>query len=73
MSVLNELTQQGRIETVTWTVESTGPSHAPAFTATAATRLLATNTLVRGQGSGASEAAARSAAAAALPGRLDAV
>ncbi|MER6174041.1 hypothetical protein [Streptosporangium sp. NPDC001681] len=53
-------------------MESTGPSHAPAFTA-AATRLLATNTPVRGQGSGASKAAARSAAAAALLARLDAV
>lgn len=52
VSVLNELTQQGRIETVAWTVESTGPSHAPAFAAAAATRLLATDTHVRGQGSG---------------------
>ncbi|MGN9788541.1 putative dsRNA-binding protein [Nonomuraea sp. ZG12] len=66
MSVLNELTQQGRIEMVAWTVESTGPSHAPAFTAAAASRLLATDTPVRGQGSGASKAAARAAAAAAL-------
>ncbi|MEU4833891.1 hypothetical protein [Streptosporangium sp. NPDC023615] len=33
--MLNELTQQGRIETVIWQVESTGPSHAPAFTAAA--------------------------------------
>ncbi|GAA0838078.1 hypothetical protein GCM10009525_47300 [Streptosporangium amethystogenes subsp. fukuiense] len=53
--MLNELTQQGRIETVAWTVESTGPSHAPAFTATAATRLLTMNTPVHGQGSGASK------------------
>ncbi|WP_440103718.1 putative dsRNA-binding protein [Streptosporangium sp. H16] len=72
VSVLNELTQQGRIEAVTWTVESAGPSHAPTFTATAATRLLATNTPVRGQGSGASKAAARAAAAAALLAHLDA-
>ncbi|WP_344923485.1 putative dsRNA-binding protein [Streptosporangium oxazolinicum] len=71
VSVLNELTQQGRIEAVTWTVESTGPSHAPAFTASAATHLLATNTPVRGQGSGASKAAARSAAAAVLLTGLD--
>ncbi|MEU4835923.1 putative dsRNA-binding protein [Streptosporangium sp. NPDC023615] len=71
VSVLNELTQQGRIEAVTWTVTSTGPSHAPAFTAAAATRLLATSTSVRGEGSGASKAAARSAAAAALLARLD--
>ncbi|MFB9681901.1 hypothetical protein [Streptosporangium vulgare] len=58
VGVLNELTRQGRIEAVAWTVESTGPSHAPAFTAAAATRLLATNTLVRGEGSGASKTAA---------------
>jgi dsRNA-specific ribonuclease len=62
VSVLNEQTQQGRIESVTWTVNSTGPSHAPDFTAAAATRLLATGTPVRGQGSGASKAAARAAA-----------
>ncbi|WP_436764498.1 putative dsRNA-binding protein, partial [Streptosporangium sp. V21-05] len=73
VSVLNELTQQGRIEAVTWTVESTGPSHAPAFTAAAATRLLATNTPIRGEGSGASKAAARSAAAAVLLARLNAL
>ncbi|MEV4753453.1 putative dsRNA-binding protein [Streptosporangium amethystogenes subsp. fukuiense] len=73
VSVLNEQTQRGRIEAVTWTVNSTGPSHAPDFTAAAATRLLATGTPVRGQGSGASKAAARAAAAAALLARLDAL
>ncbi|MGW0593107.1 putative dsRNA-binding protein [Streptosporangium sp. NPDC002607] len=73
VSVVNELTQQGRIEAVTWQVESTGPSHAPAFTAAASTRLLATNTPVRGEGSGASKAAARAAAAAALLAHLDAL
>ncbi|MEU4539836.1 hypothetical protein AB0G15_33805 [Streptosporangium sp. NPDC023825] len=67
VSVLNELTQQGRIEAVAWAVESTGPSHAPSFTAAAVTRLLATGTTVRGEGSGASKAAA-----AALLARLDA-
>ncbi|MEU3170230.1 putative dsRNA-binding protein [Streptosporangium sp. NPDC006930] len=72
VSVLNELTQQGRIEAVAWTVTSTGPSHAPAFTAAAATRLLATNTPVRGEGNGASKTAARATAAAALLARLDA-
>ncbi|WP_329087717.1 MULTISPECIES: putative dsRNA-binding protein [unclassified Streptosporangium] len=69
--MLNELTQQGRIEAVAWAVESTGPSHAPAFTAAATTRLLTTNTPVRGQGSGANKAAARAAAAAALLEQLD--
>ncbi|MET8051574.1 hypothetical protein ABZU75_28645 [Streptosporangium sp. NPDC005286] len=58
VSVLNEQTQQGRIEAVAWTVNSTGPSHAPHFTAAASTRLLATNTSVCGEGSGASKAAA---------------
>ncbi|MFI6513332.1 putative dsRNA-binding protein [Streptosporangium sp. NPDC050855] len=73
VSVLNELTQQSRIEAVTWQVESTGTSHAPHFTAVAATRLLASGAPVRGQGSGASKAAARAAAAAAALARLDAV
>lgn len=55
---------------VTWTVESASPSHAPAFTAAADTRLLATGTPMRGQGSEASKAAAR--ATATLLVRLDA-
>ncbi|MFI6456256.1 putative dsRNA-binding protein [Streptosporangium amethystogenes] len=73
VSVLNEQTQQGRIEAVAWTVNSTGPSHAPHFTTAASTRLLATNTSVRGEGSGASKAAARAAAAVALLACLDTV
>ncbi|MET8053901.1 hypothetical protein ABZU75_40605 [Streptosporangium sp. NPDC005286] len=51
-------------------MESASPSHAPAFTAAADTRLLATGTPMRGQGSEASKAAAR--ATATLPVRLDA-
>ncbi|MEV4187809.1 hypothetical protein AB0J28_40905, partial [Streptosporangium canum] len=56
VSVLNEWTQQGRIDGVDWQVEASGPSHAPAFTATATTRPAGTKRPVSAQGSGASKA-----------------
>ncbi|WP_433358696.1 double-stranded RNA binding motif domain-containing protein [Streptosporangium sp. CA-115845] len=72
VSALNERTQQGHITAVTWSVEATGPSHAPYFTATATAHPRGAGRPVRGQGSGTSKAAARAAAAAALLARLDA-
>ncbi|MEV4249863.1 putative dsRNA-binding protein [Streptosporangium canum] len=71
VSVLNEWTQQGRIDGVDWQVEASGPLHTPAFTATATTRPAGTKRPVSAQGSGASKAAARAAAAVALLARLD--
>ncbi|SNT65205.1 hypothetical protein SAMN05216276_11761, partial [Streptosporangium subroseum] len=59
-------TQQGRIDGVDWHLEATGPSHAPAFTATATARPAESKGPISAQGSGASKAAARAAAATAL-------
>ncbi|MEV6866670.1 putative dsRNA-binding protein [Streptosporangium subroseum] len=73
VSVLNEWTQQGRIDGVDWHLEATGPSHAPAFTATATTHPAGAKGPISAQGSGASKAAARAAAAAALLARLESV
>jgi hypothetical protein len=66
VSVLNEQAQRGRITPLEWQVASTGPSHAPAFTATVATQLVDGDRVVSATGSGASKAVARMAAAAAL-------
>jgi hypothetical protein len=70
VSVLNEQAQQGRIAPLEWQVAATGPSHAPAFTATVATRRVDGDRVVSATGTGASKAAARTAAAAALLGQL---
>ncbi|SNT65001.1 ribonuclease R, partial [Streptosporangium subroseum] len=59
-------TQQGRIDGVDWHLEATGPSHAPAFTATATAHPAGAKRPISAQGSGASKAAARAAAATAL-------
>ncbi|GAA3443349.1 putative dsRNA-binding protein [Planomonospora venezuelensis] len=72
VSVLNEWVQQGRITAMEWDVVSTGPSHAPAFTATVATRPAGGDRLASATGMGASKAAARAAAAAALLAALGA-
>ncbi|GAT67322.1 ribonuclease II [Planomonospora sphaerica] len=64
--VLNEQAQQGRIGPLEWQVVSTGPSHAPAFTATVVTRPTGGKQVVMTSGTGASKAVARAAAAAAL-------
>ncbi|GGL50109.1 putative dsRNA-binding protein [Planomonospora parontospora] len=72
ISVLNEQEQQGRISPLEWQVTSTGPSHAPAFTATVSTRIITDDRSVSATGTGASKAAARAAAAAALLSELTA-
>jgi hypothetical protein len=70
VSVLNEWTQQGRIDGVDWHLEAICPSHAPAFTATATARPAGSMGPISAQGSGASKTVARAAAAAALLARL---
>ncbi|MDP9848128.1 putative dsRNA-binding protein [Streptosporangium lutulentum] len=70
VSVLNEWTQQGRIDGIDWHLQATGPSHAPAFTATATTHPAGSKEPISAQGSGASKTAARAAAAAALLAQL---
>ncbi|WP_449061528.1 putative dsRNA-binding protein [Planomonospora algeriensis] len=70
--MLNEQAQQGRISAPEWQVASTGPSHAPAFTATVATRPADGERLVSATGTGASKAVARAVAAAALLSALEA-
>src|SRR5688500_18653131 len=62
VSVLNEQAQQGRISSLEWQVASTGPSHAPAFTATVATRRVGGDLAVSASGTGTSKAVARAAA-----------
>ncbi|GIH97423.1 double-stranded RNA binding motif domain-containing protein [Planobispora siamensis] len=66
VSLLNEWVQQERITPLEWTVTTSGPGHAPLFTATVATHPVNAGHRVTATGSGPSKAIARTAAAAAL-------
>jgi hypothetical protein len=63
LSVLNELVQAGAVTNVAWSGQAAGPPHAPVFTATVTAHHEATGQALHGEGSGATKAAARSAAA----------
>ncbi|MFC4059085.1 putative dsRNA-binding protein [Planomonospora corallina] len=66
VSVLNEWAQQGRITAPEWEMASSGPPHAPAFTATVSARPAGADLALSASGEGTSKTEARTAAAAAL-------